>query len=229
MGMETVQIKLPGVDDDFIQEAYKVLRTNLRFCGQDYKTVMITSCEANEGKTTVTLSLAKSLADEGKRVLVVDTDMRKSVMAGRNATIKNPKGLSEMLTGMSTLGECVYHTNFKGMDVMFAGKYPPNPVELLGGKNFATMIDVVRGHYDYVLVDTAPLGAVIDAAVVSQVCDGVILVIADECARYSQVREVLAQLSKGGSKVLGVVRNQSKKSSQKNRGKYYHYGKYSNS
>lgn len=220
--MDKVQIKLPGMNDYFTQEAYKVLRTNLQFCGMDYRVIMLTSCETNEGKTTVTLSLAKSLADQGKRVLVVDADMRKSVMAGRNTNAAQPKGLSEMLTGQCPLSECIYHTDYPCMDVMFAGKYPPNPVELLGGKNFATLIAASKEHYDYVLVDTPPLGVVIDAAVVATVCDGAILILADERTRYSQAKEVIAQLEKSGSKLLGVVRNQSAKSGRATRySKYY--------
>lgn len=219
--MDKVRIKLPGMDDYFTQEAYKVLRTNLQFCGVDYRVIMLTSCEANDGKTTVTLSLAKSLADQGKRVIVVDADMRKSVMAGRNTNAKQLKGLSEMLTGMNPLGECIAHTEYPCMDIMFAGKYPPNPVELLGSKNFETLIGEFRAHYDYVLVDTPPLGAVIDAAVVASVCDGVMLVLADEHSRYSMAKEVIDQLKKSGSKLLGVVRNQSSKP-----GRAYRYSKY---
>ena len=87
-------LKLPGKKDFFTQEAFKTLRTNLQFCGQDICTVVITSCNENEGKTTITLQLAKSLAELDKRVLVIDADMRKSVMAGRNTTAENPAGLS---------------------------------------------------------------------------------------------------------------------------------------
>ena len=96
-------LKLPGKKDFFTQEAFKTLRTNLQFCGQDICTVVITSCNENEGKTTITLQLAKSLAELNKRVLVIDADMRKSVMAGRNTTAENPAGLSEVLTGLTSV------------------------------------------------------------------------------------------------------------------------------
>ena len=98
-------LKLPGKKDFFTQEAFKTLRTNLQFCGQDICTVVITSCNENEGKTTITLQLAKSLAELDKRVLVIDADMRKSVMAGRNTTAENPAGLSEVLTGLTAAAE----------------------------------------------------------------------------------------------------------------------------
>lgn len=105
-------LKLPGKKDFFTQEAFKTLRTNLQFCGQDICTVVITSCNENEGKTTITLQLAKSLAELNKRVLVIDADMRKSVMAGRNTTAENPAGLSEVLTGLTSVKECLYQTQY---------------------------------------------------------------------------------------------------------------------
>ena len=98
--MEDITLKLPGEDDFFTQEAFKVLRTNLQFCGQDKQVIAVTSCNENEGKTTVSLQLARSLSELGKRVLVIDADMRKSVMAGRNTNAKRAIGLSEVLTGM---------------------------------------------------------------------------------------------------------------------------------
>ena len=120
--MNKTVLKLPGADDFFTQEAFKTLRTNLQFCGQDIRTVVITSCNENEGKTTVTLQLGKSLAELGKRVLVIDADMRKSVMAGRNTTAASPAGLSEVLTGQRAMADCLYETQHKNLELMFAGK-----------------------------------------------------------------------------------------------------------
>lgn len=203
-------LKLPGKKDFFTQEAFKTLRTNIQFCGQDIHTIVITSCNENEGKTTITLQLAKSLSELGKHVMVIDADMRKSVMAGRNTTAENPAGLSEVLTGLVYVEECLYMTQYKNLYIMFAGKYPPNPVELLGGKYFEKLLKVARESYDYVLIDVPPLGSVIDAAVVAAKCDGTILVISDNQVRYRQAIEVTEQLKKSGSNILGVVRNNTK-------------------
>ncbi len=221
--MEEVTLKLPGSNDFFTQEAYNVLRTNLQFCGQDLQVIALTSCHENEGKTTVSLHLARSLAEIGKKVLVIDADMRKSVMAGRNTSAKHAVGLSEALTGMNKLGDCIYSTQYPTLHIMFAGKYPPNPAELLNGKYFAALIAETRKVYDYVIVDTPPLGSVIDAAVIASNCDGVILIIGDGKVRYRQAQEVKAQLEKSGSKILGVVRNNIKK---KNSSYYYKKDKY---
>lgn len=205
--MEKMILKLDGTEDFFTQEAYKTLRTNLQFCGQDVRVVTITSCHENEGKTTVTLNLAQSLAELGKKVLVVDADMRKSVIAGRYTNVKNPTGLSEVLTGMVKLADSIYATQHGRMHIMLSGKYPPNPVELLSGKYFRALVAETRKVYDYVLIDTPPLGRVIDAAVVAPNSDGVILVMADSLVRSKQAQEVVEQLRKSESKILGVVRN----------------------
>ena len=216
--MNKISIKLPGDNDFFTQEAYKVLRTNLQFCGQDIQVIAITSCNENEGKTTVELHLARSLAELGKEVLLIDTDMRKSVLAGRNSNAKDVVGLSELLTGMVALGEALYQTQYPTLQLIFAGKYPPNPVELLNGKYFSALIKETRKAYQYVIIDTPPLGRVIDAAVVAPNCDGTVLVVGNS-TRYRQAQDVVEQLKKSGSKILGVVRNNTKK---KDSAYYYH-------
>lgn len=203
--MEKTNLKLPGLEDFFTAEALRVLRTNLQFCGQDIQVVAVTSCDENEGKTVATLQMARSFAELGKRVLVIDADMRKSVMAGRHTTVRNPAGLSQVLTGMSSIGQCVYATQFEGLHIMFAGQFPPNPADLLAGKYFPALIEESRKYYDYIFVDTAPLGKVIDAALVARCCDGSVLVMGND-VRYSLARNVVNQLKKSG-RVLGVVRN----------------------
>ena len=205
--MNTTTLKLPGLKDYFTQEAYNVLRTNIQFSGQDVKIIAVTSCGMNEGKTVVSLHMGRSLAELGKRVLVIDADMRKSVMAGRNATAKGAKGLSEVLTGQEKLKDCIYATQYPNFHVLFSGQYPPNPVELLNGKYFQMTLSAVSDVYDYIIIDTPPLGMVIDAAVIASRCDSAILLIGNTNVRYSQAREVVEQLKKSGCTVLGAVMN----------------------
>ena len=221
--METIKLDIPGTDDFFIQEAYKVLRTNLQFCGQNIRVVALTSCNENEGKTTVTLHLAKSLSELGKKVLVIDADIRKSVMEGRNTTAKNTLGLSEVLTGIDKLANCIYATQYPSLQLMFSGQYPPNPVELLSGSYFSSLITEAKKVYDYILIDTPPLGQVVDAAVIAPNCDGVIMVIGGGKIRCGQAQQVVSQIEKSGTKILGVVRNSTKKSGGS---KYYYRDKY---
>ena len=205
--MKTTVLKLAGSNDFFLQESFKTLRTNIQFCGPEIRVVAVTSCHENEGKTVVSLNLAKSFAELGKKVLVVDADMRKSVIAGRRTSVKGPAGLSEVLSGLEQVSECVFETQIPGLHLMFSGQYPPNPVELLGGSYFARLLRNARESYDYVIVDTPPLGLVIDAAVIAPQCDGVMMVMANDAVRVRQAQEVVAQLEKSGAKLLGVVRN----------------------
>ena len=217
--MMKTELKLSGVDEYFTQEAFNVLRTNIQFCGQDVKMIAITSCTMNEGKSFVSLHLGRSLSEIGKRVLVIDADMRKSVMAGRNSNAKKAQGLSEVVTGQAKLTDCIYFTQYENLHVMFAGKYPPNPVELLNTSHFDSLLKAARGSYDYVIIDTPPLGMVIDAAVIAAKCDGAVLVIGNSHVKYPQAQDVVQQLQKVGCNVLGAVLNNAEK---KGSGYYRH-------
>ena len=219
MYMQEIKLQLPGGDNFFVQEAYKVLRTNLQFCGQDIKVIALTSCKENEGKTTISLHLARSLAELGKKVIIIDGDMRKSVIVGRNTSASKVSGLSEALTGMKKVGECIYATQYPNLNIMFAGKCPPNPVELLNSSYFSRLIEHMRGVFDYIIIDTPPLGRVIDAAVIAPNCDGIILVLGSQHIHRKQAQEIIEQINKTGKKILGVVRNNIK---WKEKGYYYY-------
>lgn len=216
--MQEIKLKLPGSGNFYVQEAYKVLRTNLQFCGQDLKVIVLTSCNENEGKTTVSLHLARSLAELGKKVIVIDGDMRKSVIVGRNTFANKVFGLSEALTGIKKASECIYTTQYPDLHIMFAGKRPPNPVELLNSNYFSKLIEHMRETFDYIIIDTPPLGRVIDAAVIAPNCDGIILVLGGKRVKRKQAQAVIAQINKSGKKILGVVRNNIKR---KSHGYYY--------
>ena len=216
--MQEIKLKLPGADNFFVQEAYKVLRTNLQFCGPDIKVIAITSCNENEGKTMISLHLARSLAELGKKVIVIDGDMRKSVIVGRNTFSSKVFGLSETLSGMKNVRECIYATQYPNLDIIFAGKCPPNPVELLSSNYFSGLIELLREDFDYIIIDTPPLGQVIDAAVIAQNCDGIIFVLGSRRVHRRQAQEVIEQINKSGIKILGVVRNNTKR---RERGYYY--------
>lgn len=210
--------------NDFkLTEAYKTLRTNITFCGDDVKVIAITSCMPNEGKSTVSWNITCAMAETGKRILFIDADLRKSVMVGRLKVGKEVLGLSHLLSGQAELGEVVMETNIPNLHTIFAGSVPPNPAELLGNKRFKALIEVLRNRFDYIIVDTPPLGSVIDSAIVSTVCDGVIMVIASGGVSYKFARDVKAQLEKSDCKILGAILN---KVDYKESGAYYskYYG-----
>lgn len=225
--MNKTTLILEKSDDFFFAEAIKTLRTNILFCGQDVRVVAFSSCNVNEGKTTISLNLAKSLSELGKKVLVIDTDMRKSVMAAHYSDVKKPAGLSEILTGMICVGDGTYATQYENLHIIFAGQYPPNPVELLNSKFFSKFLGECRKVYDFVIVDTPPLGLVIDAAVVAPYCDGVVLVMEQNAVRRKQAVEVINQLKKSNARILGVVRNHVGSNKRRYGNAYYSKKKYS--
>lgn len=192
-----------------INEAYKTLRTNLSFCGDDVKVILFTSCTPNEGKSTVSIRLSQALAEDNKKVIILDADLRKSVLIGRHGiTSENEiKGLSHYLSGQASLDDVICETNIDGMSAIFAGPVTPNPTELLGNKYFNRMIETLRGQYDYIIIDAPPLGSVIDAAIITKVCDGAIIVIENNVISYRFAQDVKKQLEMTDCKILGAILN----------------------
>lgn len=220
---------LNNKNDYYMNEAYKALRTNIEFAGEDKKAFVVTSCMPNEGKSTTTMNLAVSLTEAGKNVCFVDADLRKSVLAGRYHVKGSYKGVTHYLTGKAELTECIFNTNINRLDMILSGQVPPNPSELLGSKRFSYLIQTLRDHYDYVIVDAPPVGSVIDAVVISRATDASIIVCASGEVSYRFLQDVQNQLEMAGSDILGVVLDKVPISSgNKYYGKYYghYYGKY---
>ena len=224
--MKSIEINIEPLDYSSA-EAYKTLRTNLKFCGDDKTVIAITSCMENEGKSSVCMNLAVSLAESGEKVIVIDADLRKSVLVGRHRVREEIQGLTHYLSKQATLNDVVCVTNINNLHMIFAGPSAPNPAELLGGKYFVGMIEALRKAYDYVLIDTPPLGMVIDSAIIAQKCDGIMLVIESGSDSYKFVRSVKEQLDKAQCPILGVVLNKVDLSKGGYYGHYYgKYGKY---
>lgn len=205
--MKDLKLNIPGNDNFAFSESFKYLRTNLQFCGSDIHIIGFTSCLENEGKTLVSLNVAKAFAEIGKRTLYLDTDMRKSIIVGKYTSQKDTRGLSEILSGQQKINDCLYATNVENLYVILAGTYPPNPAELLSGKYFASLMKNLREYFDIVIVDTPPLNEVIDAAVIAPNTDGMVLVVGRRKTDAKMAGEVVRQLKVSGTKILGAVRN----------------------
>lgn len=190
-----------------VKEAYKTLRTNIQFSGRDIKTICVTSTLPNEGKTVVSLSLAKTIAESDKKVLFIDADLRKSVILNRLKVDKPVYGLSEYISGMNELEDVIYQSEFENVNIIFTGPLPPNPSEMLGSEEFKNILKILRDKYDYIIIDTPPLGVVIDSANVAKLCDGTIIVIESEVISYRMTQKVIKQLEKGKCRILGAVLN----------------------
>lgn len=222
--METVSINKITKKNFQLEEAYKTLRSNIQFSGSDIKVIGFTSSQPDEGKSSLSLNLAVSLAELGKKVMFIDGDLRKSVLLGRYRINKPIKGLTHYLSGLNSLNQVIYSANMDNLHLIFSGQIPPNPSELLNGDIFSDLITDLRKEYDYIIIDTPPLGAVIDAAIIAQKCDGMILVIESNTISYKFAQKVKEQLDKTETKILGAVLNKVDMSDSGYYGKYY--GKY---
>lgn len=222
-----LNINLDKIADlDFkTKEAYKTLRTNVQFCGENVKVVSLTSCVPNEGKSMVAFNLAVSMAESGKKVLFVDADLRKSVLIGRYKINKAIKGLTQYLSGVEELDQVKYTTNVPCLDMILSGPVPPNPAELLDSEKFTELVERARNEYDYVIIDTPPIGQVIDPAIVAQKTDGVIFLVSQSNISYRYAQKQIEQLKKSGCRILGAVLN---KVDPEGKSSYYggYYGKY---
>ena len=228
--MKTVELNLEN-SSFFVREAFNTLRTNLLFCGRSAKAIVITSCLENEGKSTIAIGLARGLAENGEKVLLLDGDLRKSVLANRVKTEGAIVGLSQVLSGQIQTEDAIYATDCKGLDLIFAGPFPPNPAELLTGKEFKELIASLRNAYDHIIIDAAPLGLVVDASAIAAACDGSILVLNRGAIKARMAQSVKKQLERSGCPVLGVVMNQTTRRSRRSAYGYYYdayqsYGHY---
>ena len=226
--MRNIELTLGEPNNYFVKEAFNTLRTNILFSGKQVKVILVTSCLAHEGKTTVSFEMARSLAEANKKVLLIDADLRKSVTASRYTKERGIAGLSQVLSGQVDLNAATYRTQILGMDMIFAGPFPPNPAELVGSPSFKEILDTVRDHYDYIIIDAPPLGLVIDAAIMATVCDGAVIVLNQGTVKYRLAQNVKNQLSKSGCRILGVILNQTQKSRRAlgNKGYYEKYSEY---
>lgn len=204
-------------------EALNALKTNLSFCGDDVKVVEITSCRENEGKSTVSFLLAKAIAGEGKKVLFVDCDMRKSVLSVNFELKKGEKlnGLSHFLSGQASEDEIIYETDMAGLNVVLVGPRPPNSPTLLGSEKFARLIELSRDKYDMIILDCPPVGMVIDAAVVAPCCDGILLLMETGQISKYEALDAKRQLEMTGCPLLGVILNKVTRDNSKYYKGYY--------
>lgn len=226
--MEYVDLKLRELPYE-INEEMKLLRTNLQFCGADKKVICVTSAIASEGKSTTVLNLCRSLAEQNKRVLLIDADLRRSILRKSLVKGKLTYGLSHLLSNQCSLDEVTCQTNVKGLTIIFSLVTPPNPSELLSNSRMRELLEAGRKSFDYVIVDTPPLGMVVDAAVIAQHCDGTILLLSAGEISYRVAQDVKHKLQNTGCPILGVVLNKvDRHGSGKYYGKYYgrYYGKY---
>lgn len=207
-------------------EAYRVIRTSIQFAqaGKELKTLAVTSCTPNEGKSMTIANLAVVLTQAGKSVLIMDCDMRNPTVH-KNFNLSNKVGLSSCISMGTALSDAVQKTSIEGLYALTGGVIPPNPSELLGSEQMKNVLQRAKEQYDYVLIDTPPVMPVTDALIVSRFVDGMILVIASAEVKVEMARDVKNQLVNAGANILGVVLNKVRSEHHGyGYGYYYYYG-----
>jgi len=220
--LEIAQKKLEFIKKT--EEYYNALCTNIQLSGDKLKVISVTSVSPGEGKSTTSINIAWSFARAGYKTLLIDGDIRNSVMSGVFKSREKITGLTEFLSGTTDLSHGLCDTNIENLFVVQSGSVSPNPTALLQSKNFNDMIETLRKYFDYIIVDTAPIGIVIDAAIITQKCDASILVTAMGEANKRDVQKAKQQLEQTGKPFLGVILNKF----DVQREKYGSYGGYGN-
>src|SRR5207237_4090909 len=189
-------------------EAFRAVRTNIIFSSAEEgsRILVVTSTGPGEGKTTFASNLAVSLAQTGQRVLLIDGDMRKPKLQEAFGMTQEP-GLSNLLVGTAKASESVRRSKTAGLWLLPAGKIPPNPAELLGSQRFRELLASLKDHFDWVIVDSPPVMAVIDAAVVAHRATGVVFIIGAEMTSRHTAKAAIRQLENAHAKFVGAVLN----------------------
>lgn len=193
-------------DNSGIAEAFRKLRTNLQFLAVDNppRVIVVTSSAPNEGKSTTAINIALTLAEAGNNVVLVDGDMRRPSLS-KYLDLVGSVGFSTILSGAADLTEVLQETKYPGLTVLTAGPTPPNPSELLGSQAAKKLLSELRSQYDYVIVDSSPLLAVTDGAILATNSDGVLVVVRYGMTKREQLTHAIQNLVGVDATILGVV------------------------
>ncbi|HEY5537694.1 MAG TPA: CpsD/CapB family tyrosine-protein kinase [Acetobacterium sp.] len=209
-----------------ISEAFRKMRTNITFSDIDHElqVLAITSTDKSEGKTTILGNYAVALAQSGKRTLIIDCDLRRPQMH-RKFDLGNGKGLTNILLKEIDIVDGIQKTEVPDLFIITSGPIPPNPSEILASRRMGVVIDDLKNNFDYILLDAPPVGMVTDAAVLSPVVEGYIVVVSLGQCNRDGVRYAIENLKKINARIIGVVAN--KVPVSKRHGYYgYYYNAY---
>ncbi|EEM80867.1 MULTISPECIES: CpsD/CapB family tyrosine-protein kinase [Bacillus cereus group] len=199
-----------------IAEQYRNIRTNIEFTSVDnhIRSIIVTSVDPGDGKTTTIANLAVVFGQQGKKVLLIGADLRKPTLQNLFAAY-SPNGLTNLLSGQTSFVQCIQKTDIENVYVMSAGPIPPNPAELLGYRKMDEVLLEAYKMFDIVLIDTPPVMAVTDAQILANKCDGVVLVARSEKTEKDKLIKVKQILDKASGKLLGVILNDKREEQEK--------------
>ncbi|MDV4150298.1 CpsD/CapB family tyrosine-protein kinase [Clostridium sp. AL.422] len=200
-------------------ESYRTLRTNIQYSSfdKDYRVIVVTSSEPGEGKSTTAGNLALCMAQDEKKVILIDCDLRKPSLH-KKFKVSNLVGLSDVMIGKEDLGTVIHRYN-KNLVILTSGKIPPNPSEMLSSKSMMNLLEKLKEGFDYIILDTPPAQAVTDSQVLAAKADGTILVIKAEKTKKDSVENTINLLQKVKANIIGTVLN----GIDTSRNKYYYY------
>lgn len=228
VGKDVPSLAMSWSSQSLAAEAYRVLRANLRFSmvDSDIRTLLVTSSLPGEGKSTVSLNLAAAVAAEGRKVVLVEADLRRPTLEDK-ALIKSNMGLTEILVEQRDVDEALIPSNVKGLSLITSGQIPPNPSELLASNRMKQLLSELSKRFDLVVIDSPPLCPLADAAILSSIADATVLITSIGVSRRGALEHALALLENSRARVIGTVINRvSRGSGRYRRGYYYNYGYY---
>lgn len=232
--MVEMQIQRFDEVDYQMTEAINVLCTNLSFVGGNMKKIMITSCRPHEGKSFIAINTAVALAKIGMSVIMIDADIRASTMRKRYGVHVDMQdgerywGLSGYLAGHCSEEKIIGHTNVKNLYMVLAGPLVNNAVPLLSQPRLSNLLEEIAQKFDIVLIDTPPIGAIIDAAQIANCCHGAIFVVESGKTMIDELKRAAAQIDKAGCPVVGYILNKYQNDLSTKHNSYYkaNYGQY---
>ena len=210
-------------------EALNTICSNLSFAGRSLRRIIVTSCEAGDGKTQLTMHIAQNLANRGRKIVIVDVDLRRSAMLRRFGIEVEGEavGLAHYLAGFNSMEEIVYQTSIDGLSIVPIGNHVINPIPLLNTPEFAQLLEKLAAEYDLVFLDAPPIGMVIDAAEIAQYCDGSLLIVNYGVTRRRTLLNAKKQMMQSGCPVIGCILNRVTFDTISSK-KYYSQSYYSN-
>lgn len=191
-----------------VQKAYKTIKTNisLSLLKEGCKRIVITSASPREGKSTTAVNIAISFAQESKRVLIVDCDLKKPKIH-KAFGISDQPGLTNVVSDQATLETAISETRYANLYCLPAGLIVPNPSEILANERFFSILEELEEQFDYIIFDTPPLNIVSDALPVMKLADGVVLIVRSKISLYSEFEKALSNIENANAKLLGVIVN----------------------